>query len=342
MQVAVTGGAGYLGRKICDELIGRGWQVTSLDTGLFAGCILPGETGPGPATVRRDIRDVTPADFDGFAAVVHLAGLCNDPLGDLDPDLTMAINHAAAVRVAGCARDAGVRRMVCASSCSVYGAAGEDLLVETSACAPVTPYARAKLEMERDIAALATASFVPVFLRPATVYGLSPAIRFDLVVNNLVAWALATGEVRLKSDGAAWRPILHVDDVASAFASCLAAAEAEVGLGVFNLVDTGANFRVREIAETIAAELPGTVLRIAPDALRDRRNYRVSGRKLARVLGPAWPRRDLRYGIAELATSLRAHPVPAGDFEGSRFQRLAHLRAAIASRAVSADLRPAP
>ena len=341
MRVVVTGGAGYLGRVICAELAGRGILVRSLDSGLFRRCLFPHPGAPhGVEWAARDIRDVTPADFEGFHAVIHLAGLCNDPLGDLDPALTMAINHRAAVRVGDCARAAGVGRMVCASSCSVYGASGEELLTEASPTAPVTAYARAKLRMEEDIAALAGGGFAPVFLRPATVFGAAPGIRFDLVVNNLVAWAMATGEVRLKSDGMAWRPIVHVADVARAFALCLTAPLEAVRGQVFNLVDTAANYRVRDIARIVAGELPGTRVAVDDGARRDRRNYRVDGGKLGALLGPGWPRHDLRFGIGELRQMLADAPTGAEAFEGRRFERLAHLRAMLESGEVDAALRP--
>lgn len=341
MRVALTGGDGYLGRVVADALLARGWQVRCLDSGLFDACGFPHATAQAAVVpVRRDIRDLSPEDFDGCAAVVHLAGLSNDPLGELCPELTFAINHFGAVRAAETARAAGVGTFIAASSCSVYGASGDDVLDEGSPTAPVTAYARAKLAMEQSLASLATDTFAPVFLRPATVYGLSPRLRFDLVVNNLTAWAAATGTVRLKSDGTAWRPIVHVRDVARAIAAIVELPAHETRLQVLNVVDSAANFRVRDLAAMVAAAIPGTRIETAPDALRDARNYRVGGAKLAALIGPGWASANPEAEIAAMHHAFTAAGVTVAEFEGPRYQRLAHLKARLAAGELTPDLYP--
>lgn len=330
MRVFVTGHRGYLGTVLVPELLARGHEVTGLDSDLYRCCEFPLDTArDAPGTVRtieKDIRNVDAADLDGQDAVIHLAGLSNDPLGDLDPELTLEINHRAAVRLAELARAAGVRRIVLASSCSLYGASDGGLLTEESALAPVTPYAVSKLRLEQDILALANNGFAPVFLRSGTVYGLSPRIRFDLVVNNLVAWASATGEVFLKSDGSAWRPIVHVGDVVRTFAAMLDLPVETVHGKAFNVVSTRDNYRVHEIAERIASRLPGCRIRVADNASVDTRNYRVSGDRLTQILGADWFRKDLDQEIDRLASAFNRTDLVPGDFEGTRYQRLAHLR----------------
>jgi nucleoside-diphosphate-sugar epimerase len=342
MRVLVTGHLGYLGRPICQELSEAGHDVAGLDADLFKACtfqaaLLPAAGRDVPA-VAKDIRDIAQDDLQGFEAVVHLAGLSNDPLGDIDPALTHEINHQASLRLARLARAAGVRRLLLASTCSVYGARDGTLLDEDSALAPATAYARSKLAMERDIAPLASDSFCPVFLRSGTVYGLSPRIRFDLVINNLAAWACATGEVHLKSDGLAWRPVVHVRDVARAFAAILVAPADKLRAQAFNAVDSGQNFQVRELADRVGARIPGAKVGFGAQATGDTRNYRVSGDRLKALIGP-WCRIGLDQGIDELVSALGAEPVSVEEFEGERFQRLAHLKALIASGALDANLR---
>jgi nucleoside-diphosphate-sugar epimerase len=331
MRVFVTGHKGYLGTVLVPELLTQGHEVTGLDSDLYSRCGFPltgvTDLSDPVRTLEKDIRHVDSSDLEGQDAVIHLAGLSNDPLGDLDPDLTFEINHRASVRLAEIARAAGVRRMVLASSCSLYGASEGGLLTEDSVLAPVTPYAVSKLRLEQDILALANDGFAPVFLRSGTVYGLSPRIRFDLVVNNLVAWACATGEVFLKSDGSAWRPIVHVADVVRTFAAMLTLPVATVHGIAYNVVCTGDNYRVRNIAERVAARIPGCRIRIAEDAGVDTRNYRVSGDRLASVLGQDWFREELDDEIDRLATAFaNSGGLAREDFEGVRYQRLAHLR----------------
>lgn len=341
MRVVVTGHLGYIGSVLCPLLRSRGHTVHGIDSDLFRAC----DFGAPPAPVAgkvRDIRDLDAADFAGFDAVIHLAGLSNDPLGDLDPALTLEINHRAAVHCAALARAAGVRRFVFASSCSIYGAGGDGWKDEDAPPRPVTPYAESKLLAEQDLAALATADFAPVFLRAATVHGVSPRLRFDLVVNNLVAWACATGQVFLKSDGSAWRPLIHVRDVAATYAAVLEAPLRQVGGRAFNIGLNAENHRVIDIARRVQAAVAGSTLAQAEHAGADRRSYRVDCSRIARELPGFAPGWTLSGGIDEVVAAMRLTPVAAEDFEGPRYQRLAHLRRLLAEGQVGADLRRAP
>jgi nucleoside-diphosphate-sugar epimerase len=330
VRVLVTGNRGYLGSVLVPILITEGHEVTGLDCDLFRRCTFVGSRcDDSAATVRtvvKDIRQVSMADLEGHDAVIHLAGLSNDPLGNLDPALTFEINHRAGVRLAQLARAANVRRFVVASTCSVYGASDGTSLTEDSPFEPVTPYAASKLRLEEDILALAERNgFSPVFLRSGTVYGLSPRIRFDLVVNNLVAWACTTGEVFLKSDGSVWRPIVHVADVARTFAAMLSLPADLVHGVAYNVVSSRDNLRVRQIADRVAARIPGCKIRIAEDASGDVRNYRVSGDRLSDVLGTDWFQCDLDSGIDEMCQAFVGARLAREEFEGVRYQRLAHL-----------------
>ena len=338
MRILVTGHGGYIGTVLVPILQAAGHQVHGLDADLFAGCLFDPARLPSPPAVRRDVRDAGPADLEGFDAVVHLANLSNDPLGNLDPGLTYAINHEASVRLARLAREAGVGRFVFASSCSLYGRAGDGLVDETAAFRPVTPYGRAKVLAERDLAGLASETFSPVFLRNATVYGLSPRLRFDLVVNNLTAWAVATGAVRMTSDGTPWRPLVHVEDVSRAVLAVLEAPREAVHNEAFNVGATEENYRVRDVARIVGEEVPGCAVSFADGASPDTRSYRVSFARIAERLG--WqPEKTVRDGVREVYGALRLRALPPEAFEGPRFSRIAHLQALLADGRLGPDLR---
>ncbi|MEU2503401.1 NAD-dependent epimerase/dehydratase family protein [Streptomyces sp. NPDC007863] len=338
MRVLLTGHQGYLGTVMAPVLAAAGHEVVGLDAGLFADCVL-GPAPSDPAGHRVDLRDVTAEHVAGVDAVIHLAALSNDPLGSLAPELTYAINHRASVRLARLARDAGVRRFLYASTCSVYGAAGGDELVgEDAPLRPVTPYAESKVRVEDDLHALADGDFSPVYLRNATAFGFSPRLRADIVLNNLVGHALLSGEVLVLSDGTPWRPLVHAADIAHAFTAALTAPREAVHDRAFNIGSEVNNVTVAEIAEQVAEAVEGSKVVITGETGADPRSYRVDfSRFRAAVPGfdCAW---TVKRGALELADAYREHGLGREDFE-RRFTRLAVLRAAAGAGAVDDTLR---
>lgn len=337
MRVLLTGNEGYIGTILVPLLWAVGDEVVGLDSGLFRECTLK-VVRPVP-TIHKDIRDVEARDLDRIDAVIHLAGLSNDPLGDLNPELTYAINHEATVRLAEIAKRAGIRRFLYASTCSVYGAAGDDLLNETSPFNPVTPYAASKARAESDLRRLADDTFCPVYLRAATAYGVSPLLRFDLAVNNLVAWAATTGRVLLKSLGTSWRPLVHIEDIAQAYITLLRAPLAKVHDQAFNIGRTEENYRIKDVAELVRRLVPDTEVEFAPDASADLRNYRVSCDRIARELPEYRPHWTVAQGIEEVYLAIKDAALRSEDFEGPRYNRIAYLRQLLADERVAADLR---
>jgi len=336
MRVLVTGHQGYLGTVMAPILQDAGHDVTGLDSGFFADCVL----GPAPADppdIRVDLRDVTREQLEGFEAVIHLAALSNDPLGALAPQITYDINHHASVRLARLAKEAGVRRFLYASTCSVYGAAGEDLVTESAPLRPLTPYAESKVRVEDDVAALADESFSPVFLRNATAFGFSPRLRADIVLNNLVGHAVLTGDVRVLSDGTPWRPLVHARDIAAAFLLALEAPISKVHCAAYNVGAESNNLTVAEIAQSVVDVVPGAKLLITGETGSDPRSYRVDFSAFRNALGfeAAWTIPD---GAAELYKEYCAAGLTAHDF-AKKFTRLPHLEALRASGILDETMR---
>lgn len=344
MRVLVTGHQGYIGTVLVPVLQRAGHDVTGLDTGLFAPCLL----GPAPApvaTLAMDVRDVRAGDLRGYDAVIHLAALSNDPLGDLDPELTYDVNYRSTVALARAAKQAGVARFLFSSSCSLYGAGPDDTsltgapLTEDAGFAPVTPYGESKILAERELLELAGDGFSPVFLRNATAYGFSPRLRGDLVVNDLVANALLSGQVRLRSDGQAWRPLVHVADIAAAFAALVTVPRERVHGAAFNIGRTAENYRIVDVARIVTELVPGSEIVFAGGAAADKRDYRVSCDLVAERVPEFAPRWTLRDGVRELADAYRRHGLTRQAFGSERYQRLRRIQALRQAGRVDDQLR---
>jgi nucleoside-diphosphate-sugar epimerase len=343
MRVLVTGNKGYIGTVMASMLLKEGFDVVGLDNDLFEGCLFGDESICGAIEsipyAKKDVRDVKLSDLQGIDAVVHLCALSNDPLGNFNPEITYKINYQGSVKLAKLSKKAGVQRFVFSSSCSVYGASKTGIVNEESALNPVTPYGISKIRAEQAISELADSKFSPTFLRSATAYGVSPMLRFDLVLNNLVAWAYASKIVLLKSDGKAWRPIVHIQDISRAFIAVLNAPRDLVHNQVFNVGRTEENYIVREIAEIAKETVPGSKIEYAKDAEPDQRSYRVDFSKIASALPEFKPQWTARSGATQLYEAFKRVGLALEDFEGPRYRRITHLENSVNSGHLDKTLR---
>lgn len=338
MRVLLTGNNGYIGTVLGPMLLERGHEVIGLDTDLYERCTFTGVV-PDIKTVRKDVRDIETHDVEGFDAIIHLAGLSNDPLGDYRSELTEEINEKASIRLARIAKKAEVKRFLFASSCSNYGAGGSDFLTEEAQFNPVTPYGWSKVRVEAALSQMADENFSPTYLRASTAYGVSPRIRFDLVTNNLTAWAFTTGLVYLKSDGTPWRPIVHVEDISRSYIAVLHAPREVVHNEAFNVGTTTENYQMREIAEIVKEIVPNCEIDFAPDAGPDKRCYRVDCSKIARMLHDFKPQWTARRGIEQLYDEYKKVGLTLEEFEGEKYKRIAHVKYLIAQGLLDENLR---
>lgn len=338
MRVLVTGHHGYIGSVLVRLLREAGYDVVGLDSDFFVNNRFVGRVTEVP-TLQRDLRDVEAADLAGINAVLHLAALSNDPLGDLNPQLTYEINHRATMKLASLAKKAGVRRFLFSSSCSMYGAARSEMLDESAPFRPVTPYAESKVLVEGELGSLADENFSPVFLRNTTAYGVSPFMRFDIVLNNLVAWAYATGKVQIQSDGTPWRPLIHIEDICRAFIAALEAPEETIHNQAFNVGITEENYQVRDLARIVQETVPGCVIEYSTTGGPDPRSYRVNFGKIKDMLPGFQPRWNVRRGAQELYEACQEAKLTLQDFDGPRFKRITHIRKMLADGRIDSQLR---
>jgi len=341
MKILLTGHQGYLGSLAGPELVRAGHNVVGLDSGFYADTTLYAGEKISILSVAKDIRLITAEDLAGFDAVVHMAELSNDPLGQLAPAITYAINHQGSVHLARLAREAGVRRFVYMSSCSVYGVADSDYVDESSPVNPQTTYAECKVLVERDLSALAEAGFSPTFLRNATAYGASPHMRFDIVLNNLAGLAWTTREIKMTSDGTPWRPLVHGLDISRAIAGVLVAPVDAIHNQVFNVGDTDHNYRVRDIAEIVASVFPDCLVSFGPPS-PDNRSYRVSFAKIRKHLPGFKCQWDARRGAEQLLGVFQRIKLTREIFQHRAFTRLKQLEHLLKSGQIDAEFHRVP
>jgi nucleoside-diphosphate-sugar epimerase len=338
MKLLVTGSHGYIGSVLVPMLLEKGHDVTGLDSDLYENCTFTG-SAPEIPLIKKDVRDIKKVDIEGYDSIIHLAGLSNDPLGDYQPELTEAINETASIDIALLAKEAGVKRFLFASSCSNYGAAGDNFLTEEAIFNPVTPYGISKVRVEAALSKMADNSFSPTYLRASTAYGVSPRLRFDLVTNNLTAWAFTTGRVYLKSDGTPWRPIVHVEDISRAYIAILQAPREIIHNEAFNVGTTTENYQMSEIADIVKDVVPNCKIDYATDAGPDKRCYRVDCNKISRTLHEFKPQWTARRGIEQLYEEYKKTGLSLEEFEGPKYMRIAHIKQLVGKKVLDESLR---
>ncbi len=337
MKVLILGIDGYIGVQMAQVLLNRGHDVTGLDAGFYREGWLYNGINVTPKTVTKDTRNITLEDLKGFDAVIYLSDLSNDPLGQHNPELTFEINHKAAIRVAELAKEAGVTRFIYSSSCSAYGIATEDFVNEESALNPQTAYAKCKVLVEEDLRKLADKNFSPTYLRNATVYGPSPRMRFDLVVNNLSGLAYTTGEIKMLSDGTPWRPLVHILDVCEAFACVLEAPTTAIHNETFNVGNTDGNYQIKEVAEIVASVFTGCTTSFG-NSDGDTRSYRVDFTKINTKLPGFKSTRTVKEGAQDLKKVFDTIKLSPEIFNFRAFTRLSELDHLLATKQITDDL----
>lgn len=343
MRVLVTGNNGYIGTVMTQMLLSEGFEVTGLDNDLFEKSVFGNKsvTGGIPSITyqRKDLRDVSLLDLKNVDAICHLCALSNDPLGNFNPNITYEINHEGSVKLAKLAKKAGIKRFVFSSSCSVYGDSKEDIVSEESEVNPITAYAISKVRAERSISKLADSSFCPTFLRSSTAYGLSPMLRFDLVVNNFVAWSFTKGTVLLKSDGTAWRPFVHIRDISLAFISVLNSPLDVVRNQIFNVGKNEENYQIKDVAEIVKNIVPNSEIKYVEGAETDKRSYKVEFDKISQTLPGFKPKWNVPLGAKQLYEAYKKIGLLVEDFEGPKYRRLFNLENSIKSGILDNNLR---